>query len=75
MQVDLRHGDCLDVMATMEPHSVDAIVTDPPYGLRFMGRHWDHGAGRFIGIDQDAEYCEIARRRVATMNKNRLTGL
>lgn len=23
--------------------SVDSVVTDPPYGLKFMGRHWDHG--------------------------------
>jgi DNA modification methylase len=37
------HGDCLDVMAAMEPNSVDAIVTDPPYGLSFMGKEWDHG--------------------------------
>lgn len=36
-------GDCLDVMAGMEPASVDAIVTDPPYGLNFMARDWDHG--------------------------------
>ena len=36
-------GDCLAVMPTMEPNSVDAIVTDPPYGLGFMGKDWDHG--------------------------------
>jgi len=36
-------GDCLDVMRGMEPNSVDAIVTDPPYGLKFMGKDWDHG--------------------------------
>jgi DNA modification methylase len=35
------HGDCLDVMAGMDPESVDAIVTDPPYGLEFMGKEWD----------------------------------
>jgi site-specific DNA-methyltransferase (adenine-specific) len=40
----IHHGDCLDVMAAMEPESVAAIVTDPPYGLRFMGKAWDHGA-------------------------------
>jgi len=34
-------GDCLEVMAEMEPDSVDAIVTDPPYGLEFMGKEWD----------------------------------
>lgn len=27
---DLRLGNCLDVLATMEAESVDAIVTDPP---------------------------------------------
>jgi DNA modification methylase len=37
----LHHGDCLDVMAGMDPDSVDAIVTDPPYGIRFMGKAWD----------------------------------
>lgn len=30
-------------MADMKPSSVDAIVTDPPYGLKFMGKDWDHG--------------------------------
>jgi DNA modification methylase len=39
------HGDCLDVMATLEPESVSAIVTDPPYGLGFMGKAWDGTAG------------------------------
>jgi DNA modification methylase len=34
-------GDCLDVMAAMPEASVDAIVTDPPYGLGFMGKAWD----------------------------------
>ena len=41
--VILHVGDCLDVMRTMEPNSVDAVVTDPPYGLGFMGKDWDHG--------------------------------
>ncbi len=34
-------GDCLDVMRGMEPNGIDAIVTDPPYGLEFMGKEWD----------------------------------
>lgn len=34
-------GDCLDAMRAMEPCSVDAIVCDPPYGLKFMGKEWD----------------------------------
>lgn len=34
-------GDCLGVLAAMDADSVDAVVTDPPYGLEFMGREWD----------------------------------
>lgn len=41
--MDLRHGDCLYVMPTLAEASVDAIVCDPPYGLSFMGKAWDHG--------------------------------
>jgi len=35
-------GDCLDVLKTLPADSVDAIVTDPPYGLSFMGKRWDY---------------------------------
>lgn len=38
----IRQGDCLDIMRRrLTDNSVDAIVTDPPYGLGFMGKHWD----------------------------------
>jgi site-specific DNA-methyltransferase (adenine-specific) len=30
--IQLHRGDCLDVMATLEPGSVDLVLTDPPYG-------------------------------------------
>ena len=43
MTYTLHHGDCLQVMPTLEANSVDTIVTDPPYGLSFMGKDWDHG--------------------------------
>lgn len=36
-------GDCLIEMAKIEENSIDFIVTDPPYGLKFMGKQWDHG--------------------------------
>lgn len=43
MSTRILCGDCRAVMATLEQDSVDAIVTDPPYGLSFMGKEWDHG--------------------------------
>ena len=42
MNFDLRHGDCLQVLATLPDACVDAVVTDPPYGLAFMGKAWDY---------------------------------
>ena len=41
MSYRLILGDCREVMAGMDEGSVDAIVTDPPYGLEFMGVAWD----------------------------------
>lgn len=38
---ELHQGDCLEIMSTMPDNSVDAIVTDPPYELGFMGKGWD----------------------------------
>lgn len=35
-------GDCLEVLAGLEHNSIDTIITDPPYGLRFMGKRWDY---------------------------------
>jgi len=35
------HGDCIEVMRSLPDNSVDAVVTDPPYGLEFMGKDWD----------------------------------
>ena len=40
--IQLHCGNSLDVLATLGDDSVDSIVTDPPYGLSFMGRKWDY---------------------------------
>jgi site-specific DNA-methyltransferase (adenine-specific) len=42
MTYQLHLGDCIDVLATLPDNSVDSIVTDPPYGLSFMGKKWDY---------------------------------
>jgi site-specific DNA-methyltransferase (adenine-specific) len=39
--ITLHLGDCREGMAELAENSVDAIVTDPPYGLEFMGKEWD----------------------------------
>lgn len=43
MKFKLLQGDCLERMKEIPDNSVDSIVTDPPYGLGFMGKHWDKG--------------------------------
>src|SRR5690625_1646483 len=60
------HGDCLDVLKTMEDNSVDSVVTDPPYGLSkepdinevltkwLAGEEYDHGHGGFMGKSWDS---------------------
>jgi len=40
-KIELTQGDCLQKLKDMPDESVDAIVTDPPYELGFMGKKWD----------------------------------
>lgn len=40
--INLMLGDCLERMRELPDNSVDSIVTDPPYGLSFMGKKWDY---------------------------------
>ncbi len=43
MSFEVHTADCLQHMRTMADNAVDAVVTDPPYGLTFMGKDWDKG--------------------------------
>ena len=54
----VHHGDCREVMATLDAESVDAIVCDPPYGLSFMGKGWDHGVP---GVEFWVEALRVAK--------------
>ena len=38
----ILQGDCLEVMRKATSNSIDTIITDPPYGLSFMGKKWDY---------------------------------
>jgi DNA modification methylase len=42
MVYKVYQGDCLERMRRMDDNSIDAVVTDPPYELGFMGKHWDN---------------------------------
>lgn len=37
------HGECLHVLPFIESDTMDAVICDPPYGIAFMGKEWDHG--------------------------------
>lgn len=43
----LYHGNMLDMLDVIEPNSIDAIVTDPPYELSFMNKGWDNSGIAF----------------------------
>jgi DNA modification methylase len=57
---DLFNGDCIEKMKSMKANSVDAVVTDPPYGIRFMGKSWD-------GADIEKMY-KLKRRKTPRNN-------
>lgn len=59
------HGDCIQMMRLLGEASVDAVVTDPPYGIRFMGKAWD-------GADIEAKV--EARRAGAPLSADRKQG-
>src|SRR5574343_458714 len=64
--IRLIHGDCLEVMKTLEAGSVDAVVTDPPAGIAFMGKAWDKDKG---GRDNWIAWMEQVARECLRMIK------
>lgn len=38
---EIIHGNCIEVLKRLDENSIDAIITDPPYELGFMGKSWD----------------------------------
>jgi site-specific DNA-methyltransferase (adenine-specific) len=54
-EVKLILGDCLEVMRTM-----DAVITDPPYGINFDRATWE---------DKPDEYCGLMKSVIAECNR------
>ena len=46
-------GDCIEAMKELEDNSIDSCVTDPPYGLEFMGKEWDKLWAKRDGLIQN----------------------
>ena len=58
MRARVELGDCLEVLRGLPSESVDAVVTDPPYGISFMGKAWDHGVP---GVEFWREILRVAK--------------
>lgn len=58
MRARVELGDCLEVLRDLPSESVDAVVTDPPYGISFMGKEWDHGVP---GVEFWREILRVAK--------------
>lgn len=70
-------GDCLEEMQKMESNSISAIVTDPPYGLGFMGKKWDAGVPHHEIWKEALRICKPGAFLLAfggTRTYHRLTG-
>ena len=58
--VTLHHGDSIEVLAEIPGASVDAVVTDPPYELGFMGKAWD-ASGIAYSVDLWREVLRVVK--------------
>jgi len=59
-QIQLHHGDCREVLASLPDCSVDSVVTDPPYELGFMGKAWD-GSGIAYSVEMWGEVLRVLK--------------
>ena len=55
MENKIINGDCIEELKLLEENSVDAIVTDPPYGLEFMGKEWDKCTRNLMNPTSEAD--------------------
>jgi len=56
--VTVVEGDCLTRAVDLPADSFDAIITDPPYGLSFMGKEWDNGVP---GVDFWSAFLRVVK--------------
>lgn len=68
----LQNSDCLDFLKTIPDNSIDSLITDPPAGISFMGKHWDSDKG---GRKQWCAWLEEIMREVHRVLKPGAHGL
>ena len=54
----ILNGDCLELLPQIDAEVIDLILTDPPYGIKFMGKSWD---GEVPGIPYWEEMLRVAK--------------
>ena len=67
-KVTLHQGDCLEFMKTLDPSSVDAVITDPPYLVDYTGR-WSSDIEAIEG-DDDATWVRPAFEQIFRVLKD-----
>jgi tRNA G10 N-methylase Trm11 len=86
--VRILAGDCVEQMRTLPDCSVDAVVTDPPYGINFMGKAWDgkaiaqaaaqprelNGATRLTGSPGQRDRATLIERSGSALREPRRRG-
>ncbi len=63
-------GDCIEKLKELPDNSVDSVVTDPPYGIGFMGKEWDNFKPETINAGMNKEKrkkSEIASTRISNI--------
>ena len=45
MSQTIINGDSAEVLKTIDSNIIDAVITDPPYGIEFLGKDWDLNTG------------------------------
>jgi site-specific DNA-methyltransferase (adenine-specific) len=69
--ITLYHGDCRDVLPTLPAASVDLIVTDPPYGVRWQSQYRRLAFDAIVGDDSTAAAVGALRLALGTLRKRR----
>ena len=81
MRYQVITGNNIDTLKQYPDNHFDSIITDPPYGIEFLGKDWDSNTGatelgyEYTGCELDPDYADIARRRIeAWYHKTDISG-